>query len=222
MVAGKSKGGLLAEAAQGDRALVRRMLGGDERAFEEFFETHFSRVYRFAMTRLGGDAVAAEEVAQATLCQAISRLVTWRGESALFTWLCTICRHEIGHLYRRRGRFPDPAGLIEDSPECWAALGSLAAALEEGPEARFARKEVARLVQVTLDNLPWSYASALEWKYIHGLPVKEIAGKLNLGLKAAESLLVRARTAFREAFSTLTGPTDRIVPAEGSRRTETS
>ena len=35
---------------------------------------------------------------------------------------------------------------------------------------------------------------------MEGLPVKEIAEHLDLGLKAAESLLTRARQAFRDAF----------------------
>jgi len=202
--------------------LVKRMLVQDELAFEEFFESHFSRLFRFALTRLDGDADAAEEVAQATLCTAVARLATYRGESALFTWLCTICRHEIGDEYRRRGRTSTSASLREESEECRAALESLAAAVEEGPEARLDQKEITRLVQVTLDNLPWTYASALEWKYIHGLPVKEIAGKLQLGQKAAESLLGRARAAFRDGFSTLTGVSWRMRPLrEGSGGTET-
>jgi len=37
---------------------------------------------------------------------------------------------------------------------------------------------------VTLDALPGSYGDALEWKYVQGLSVKEIAARLNLGAKA--------------------------------------
>jgi DNA-directed RNA polymerase specialized sigma24 family protein len=66
------------------------------------------------------------------------------------------------------------------------------------------RKELSQLVQVALDALPFHYSSALEWKYIEGLSVKEIASRLELGLKAAESLLTRARQAFRDSFLTLT------------------
>ena len=210
------------EASNGERMLVRRMLAGDERAFEEFFESHFSRLFRFALARLGGDTATAEDVTQATLCQAVARLETYRGESALFTWLCTICRHEIGRQSRRRDRPPASASPLDESEDCRAALDSLAAALEEGPEASLDRKEVARLVQVTLDNLPWSYANALEWKYIHEVPVKEIAARLQLGLKAAESLLGRARAAFRDGFSTLSGAQQVFRPSrQTSGRTGT-
>ncbi|HEY3176750.1 MAG TPA: sigma-70 family RNA polymerase sigma factor [Candidatus Polarisedimenticolia bacterium] len=203
--------------SEGD--LVRRMLAGDEPAFEEFFENHFSRVYRFALTRVGGRADVAEEITQATLCRAVSKLESYRGEAALFTWLCTICRHEISRHYRRSEIRHESLGLPEDSEDARVALDSLAAAIGEGPDAQLHRKEVARLVQVTLDNLPWSYASALEWKYLHEVPVKEIAERLELGLKAAESLLSRARAAFRDGFSTLTAERSRSgSPADGSRR----
>ena len=191
----------MTEAATDDRELVRRMLAGEEEAFDRFFGGHFARLYRFALPRLNQDADAAEDVVQVTLCKAVSGLKSYRFESALFTWLCSICRHEIAAHYERRGRQPEPVGLIEDSPDVRAALDSLAATLQQDPESQLQRGEVARLVQVTLDALPRSYGDALEWKYVQGLTVKEIAERLNLGLKAAESLLTRARQAFRDGFS---------------------
>ncbi len=186
-----------------DRELVRRMLGGDERAFRDFFDGTFPGLYRFALARLDRDEAAAEEVAQAALCRAISKLATFRGEAALFTWLCTFCRHEISAYCKRNRMFPRQVGLVEELPEVRAALESLPASLAEGPAEAFDRKELGRLVQVALDHLPAHYGDALEWKYLEGLPVKEIAARLGLSAKAAESLLVRAREAFRDGFSTL-------------------
>src|SRR6266487_1253063 len=96
-----SKRGSVPGAAQNDRELVKRMLAGEEDAFEEFFDSHFSRLYRFALARMEQDADAAEDVVQAALCKAISALKSWRAEATLFTWLCTFCRHEISAHYRR-------------------------------------------------------------------------------------------------------------------------
>ena len=107
-----------------DRAMVTRLLSGRDEAFAEFFELMFPRVYRFALARLGEREDAAEDVAQATLCQVVRRLETWRGEAILFTWMCTICRHEIDTWRRKH---PDEASveLAEDAPEIRAALESL-------------------------------------------------------------------------------------------------
>jgi RNA polymerase sigma-70 factor (ECF subfamily) len=188
-----------------DRKLARRLLAGDERAFDEFFKGNFPGLYRFALTRLDHDHDAAEEVAQATLARAIAKLKTYRGEAALFTWLCTFCRHEISAYFKRHGRQPSTVDLVEDHPDVRAALDSLGAAFGD-PVRAFDRSEIARLVQITLDRLPPHYGHALEWKYLDGLPVKEIAARLQLSPKAAESLLTRAREAFRDGFSALTRP----------------
>jgi RNA polymerase sigma-70 factor (ECF subfamily) len=179
------------------------MLAGDERAFDAFFEGHFPGLYRFALTRLNRDEDAAEEVAQATICKAITKLSTYRGEAALFTWLCTFCRHEISAYFKRNRITLRKVDLIEDAPEVRSALESLDGGFE-GPQKALDRAEIGRLVQVVLDQLPSHYGNALEWKYLEDLSVKEIASRLGLSPKAAESLLTRAREAFRDAFSTLT------------------
>jgi len=188
----------------GDKLLTRRMLAGDESAFEEFFATNFPALYRFALARMDRNADEAEEVAQATLCAAINKLHTYRGEASLLTWLCTFCRHEISAFYRKHKRQPQAADLFEESGEVAAALDSLAALAGGGPEDDLHRNEVAGLVQLTLDRLPGRYGDALEWKYVEGLSVRSIAERLGLSPKAAESLLTRARVAFRDGFASLT------------------
>ena len=54
---------------------------------------------------------------------------------------------------------------------------------------------------MTIDYLPDRYGDALEWKYIQELSVHEIAAAIEVSPKAAESLLSRAREAFRDAFA---------------------
>ncbi len=186
-----------------DRSLVVRLLRGDETAFEHFFDTYSTRLYRFASARVRNDGDAAEEIVQLTLSKALAKLATYRNEAALFTWLCTFCRHEISAYYARRERLAPETSLVEDSPDVRAALESLGAMSTSGPDEQYRRREVARLVQVTLDSLPEPYGDALEWKYIQGWSVDEIASRLRVGPKAAESMLTRARQAFRDAFFAL-------------------
>jgi RNA polymerase sigma-70 factor, ECF subfamily len=42
-----------------EKALVERMLAGDEAAMEEFADEYFPGLYRFALSRLGGDTELA-------------------------------------------------------------------------------------------------------------------------------------------------------------------
>lgn len=197
---------------QDDRHLVKRMLAGEEQAFDEFFDGFFPGLYRFALSRLDRDAAAAEEVAQAAICRAITKLRTYRGEAALFTWLCTFCRHEISAYFRRHDSKAKRVDLVEDSPEVRAALESLSGTID-GPARAFDRAEIGRLVQVALDQLPPHYGNALEWKYLEGYSVKEIASRLGLSPKATESVLTRARHAFRDAFRSLTGGDRALSPS---------
>jgi len=197
--------GMVPEPGMDDRELVKRMLDGEEQAFGEFFAGHFPRLYRFALVRVGQDADVAEEVVQAALCKAMPALRSWRGEAALFTWLCTFCRHEISGHHRRRQAAPQTVGLIEDAPAFRGIREAPAAGHGSGPEGALLRGELSRQVHTTLDDLPAGYGDVLELKYIRGLPVDEIASRLGLRLKAAESLLTRARAAFRKAFTARAG-----------------
>jgi RNA polymerase sigma-70 factor (ECF subfamily) len=169
-----------------DIELTRLVLAGDESASEAFFAEYFPRLYRFARIR------------------AVRKLHTYRGEAALFTWLCTLCRREIGMWLDRRGRTVEVA-LVEDSPSVRMALDAAASLASGDPEIQAGRRELSQLVQVTLGQLPGQYGQVLEWKYIQGLSVDEIARRLGVGYKATESLLTRARQAFRDAFAVIAG-----------------
>ena len=181
-----------------ERELVRRMLGGDEGAFDEFFADYFPRLFRFAVLRLR-DPDAAEDIVQTSLLAAMRHLGSWRGEASLFTWLCTICRREIAAWQKRTSRRVI-VSIEDDDPSLRAALDSIGAAAD-APDAGLKRADTGRIVQLALDHLPPRYSRALEWKYLEELSVDDIAGRLQCTPKAAESLLTRARAAFRDAFA---------------------
>jgi RNA polymerase sigma-70 factor (ECF subfamily) len=195
-----------------DKLLVERMLKGDESAFEEFFTMYASGLYRFALPRVNRNEDDAEEIVQITLCKAISKLKTFRGEASLFTWLCTFCRHEISAYYKRNHVADANPQLYEDVPDIRAALESLKSVAVDDPMEASRKKELARMVHVALDCLPRHYGDALEWKYIDGFSINEIASKLGVTDRAVESILARARAAFRDAFLSLRKGVELIHP----------
>jgi RNA polymerase sigma-70 factor (ECF subfamily) len=197
-----------------DRALVRRILKGDAATFRGVFDSFFPRLYRFALARLDHDADAAGEVVQQTFCKAIERLHTYRGEAALYTWFCQICRNAIIDYQRAKGRAARTVSLLEDQPDVRAILETLAAPAIDRPESQAWRQDVCRLVQATVDALPDHYGEVLEWKYIDGLSVEDIAAQLNIGVKAAESLLARARNAFKQAITALAPSADMLTSSD--------
>jgi DNA-directed RNA polymerase specialized sigma24 family protein len=121
------------------------------------------------------------------------------------------CRHELYAHARRHGQTVH-VQLAEDDPEVRAALESLRLLTVEDPDRSLDRVRLAAFVQRVLDHLPSHYADVLEWKYIDEMPVLEIAARLGLGVKAAESLLTRARAAFRDAFRTLAAAAEPPLP----------
>jgi len=198
-----------------DKRLVKQLLAGDERAFDRFFEENFARLYRFAIARLADDPEGAREVVQITLTRAVRKLHTFRAESALFTWLCAICRNEMNDWLRAQGRHREHIVLVEDFPEVQAAVDSFQAPVVDSPERQYQRTQALRLIQVALDRLPAKYGDVLEWKYIEGHSVKEISARLEIGTEATQSLIARAKRAFADVYSTmseaLNEPSDTMV-----------
>lgn len=182
-----------------DHELVAKLLRGDARAFDQFFNEYYPKLFRFVKRRLPHDAATAEDVAQAALCRALGSLHTFRGEAALLTWLCTLCRRELASRWRESQSYATASSLAEDDPEVRAALEALLAG-DADPMLASSRAQVREAIRTALDYLPAPYADVLEWKYVLEMSVAEIATRLGRSAKATESLLTRARDAFREAF----------------------
>ena len=183
-----------------DKLLTGRMLKGDQTAFDEFFNANFPRLYRFTLSRIGDDEDAVKEIVQKTLCRAVAKLRTYRGEAALFTWLCRLCRNEISDHFKRTSRNLSREIPFDDA-EVRAVLESLDSGESDDPTKIAERHQLGQLIQTILDHLPARQGNALEWKYIQGLTVDEIATRLGVSQAAAQSLLARARQSFREGFS---------------------
>jgi len=188
-----------------DRDLVDRLLRGERRAFEQFFNEYYPKLYRFVRRRLPQDASTAEDIAQGTLCRALETLRSYRGEAALMTWLCTLCRREMSARWDENRAWGAAPRLAEDDPEIRAALEALLASEPADPVRAAGRAQVRESILAALDYLPAPYGDILEWKYLRDLSMGEIAQRLGRSPKAVESLLTRAREAFRETFSLISG-----------------
>jgi RNA polymerase sigma-70 factor (ECF subfamily) len=176
------------------------MLRGDQRAFDEFFDSYAARIAAFASRRSSLDAAPLEDVVQLTLINAVRSLGTFRGGSSLFTWLCQICRNQLIDARRKADRQPRSESLEELSKRRPAAeiveLVNYRDPLEECTED--SNRDAVRR---TINRLPASYARILELRFGDELTVPEIARLLQLSESAAESRLVRARQAFREIWN---------------------
>lgn len=194
-----------------DRLIAKRLLKGDEAAFREVFDLFFPRLYRYVIARIA-DSDDAKEIVQSTFCKAFERIDSYRGEASLYSWMCRICQNTlIDHARKRKRELLTVP--IHDIEATLHEIADTICARHDEPEFIQAQTNLRQLIQAALDHLPARYGDVLEWKYVEGLSVAEIAAKLAVGPKAAESLLTRARVAFREAIVSLQDATD-ILPHE--------
>ena len=175
-------------------ALARQVAGGDQAALTMLYARYTDSLFAFIHHRLEAPRADVEEVWQDTWLAAIRSIQSYGGRSRLFTWLCGLAQHKIADFYRRRDRH---RRAFSDAPFEFAI-----AELGSGPlpEEILARRDVRSRVVQTLMDLPDDYRRALVARYSDGCSVDEIARLLDKPYKASESLLSRAKTAFRDAF----------------------
>ena len=176
--------------------LARRVGAGDEAALRVLYARYADLLFAFVCHHLGGSRPDAEEVWQDTWLAALRALPTYRGQSRLFTWLCGIARHKIADHYRRRREPAEPFSALP--PEQVAALVDTEPLPEDIVLQRAARTRVVE----ALAALPEDYRAALVARYADERSVDEVAQRLGRTYKATESLLSRARAAFKAAFLT--------------------
>jgi len=183
-----------------EQDLVERMRRGEQRAFDQFFDAYAARLGAFAARRSALDAAAIEDVVQITMINAIRGLSGFRGGSAVFTWLCQICRNHLADVRRKSARQPPVQSL-----DTLVAAKPHATLLEltdfRDPLDECAQDSTRGAVRRAVNRLPASYARILELRYGDDLTVPEIARLLQVSEDAAESRLARARQAFREDWT---------------------
>jgi len=175
------------------------MLAGEQRAFDAFFAAYAERLAAFASRRSKLSSASIEDVVQNSLIKAVRNLGSFRGEAALFTWLCEICRNELANVHRKAARQPAHESL-DDVAFARDTVVELYAPSEYEPAHDADVAEHRGAIATALSGLPERYARALEWKYGDGFSVQEIARMLGLSTVAAQSLLARAREAFKECW----------------------
>ncbi len=188
-----------------DERWRQRALRGDADAVRLMADAALGPLYSFCLYRVGRDRHACEEVVQETLLRAIRDLEKYdpaRSDGQLFGWLTGLARNEI-----RKVRTHAARGLSLDA--LWERMDdellSVYRKLDQGPlsDAVLEREETRTMVNAAMSQLPPHYREALEAKYVLGQSVREIARALDATEKSVESLLTRARSAFRATFETL-------------------
>jgi RNA polymerase sigma-70 factor (ECF subfamily) len=185
----------------------RRALAGDPEAVATLTDEVLTPLYHFCLYRVGRDTHLCEEVVQETLVRALRDLGNYdpkRCADNIFPWLTGLARNEITRVLAREKHTVSLDRLWGNVDR---ELSALFARIEAEPfnDEVLRREETRELVNVTMSQLPPHYREALEAKYVNGRSVRDLAESLQQTEKGVESLLTRARKAFRATFVALNG-----------------
>ncbi|HEV2124319.1 MAG TPA: RNA polymerase sigma factor [Chloroflexota bacterium] len=152
-------------------------------------------------TRYTGDPVAAEDLAQQTLLEALEHRHELRNPESYRSWLFGIARNQCRLWARSRGR--EVLGLSDpDDFDPGLAGGYRWQASDIDLQLDLERDDLARLLDRAMALLPAETRAALVERYIRESPQAEIAKRLGLTEGAVEARLHRGKLALRRLLTT--------------------
>ncbi len=173
-----------------ERELLTRAQAGDPVAERAIYDTHVDRVYRLAF-RLAGDAELAKEFTQDSFIRAFERLGTFRGDSALSTWLHAITVSVALNGLRKVRRLKREVQL-----EHAESLGS------DRPRSD---PLLRQRLNDAIDKLPTGYRTVFLMHDVEGFTHEEIGAALGIEVGTSKAQLFRARARLRERLADLAG-----------------
>ncbi len=173
-----------------DYTLVARCKSGDEAAMQILFSRHQQRLYAMAL-RLTGSTADAEDVVQDTFLRAFKSLKSFRGDSAVGTWLCRIAINLSRDLYKKKSKMKTKS----DSEGEGLSVDTLPAPAQGGDS--FVRKRL----EAALRLLPDGYREVLVMHDVMELGHGEIAKILGMKEGTSKSQLHKARARMRDLLA---------------------
>ena len=181
------RGGSLESVRRGHVVVVNETGAVIEERMRALFNDTLPAVYGFLRLRTGS-GVIAEDLAATTFEEAARLASCGRIGEVTPAWLMTVARRRLIDHWRRttterqklRRLFTDPTLSVDEF------------------DPAFGGRDDA--VLGALDSLSQRQRTVLTMRYLDDMSVSEIAERMGMGYKAAESLLARGRRAFRAAY----------------------
>lgn len=172
-----------------DEALLVAYGNGDNAAASALVMRLTPRVLGYA-ARVLGDRAEAEDVVQEAMLRLWRIAPDWRqGEAKVTTWLYRVTVNLCTDRLRKSGRSVEIDAVVE--PDDGRA----------SIEATLIETDRAAALQTALETLPERQRQAVVLRHIEGLSNPEIAGIMDIGTEAVESLTARGKRALVRILS---------------------
>jgi RNA polymerase sigma-70 factor, ECF subfamily len=174
-----------------DMELVRMAQQGDANAFGDIYNAHKVKVYSLCL-RMTSNTAEAEDLTQIAFLQVFRKLGSFRGDSALSTWLYRVAVNTVLMHFRKRGTrqlsLDEPVGQSPDSQkrEIGKADGHLSFTVDRIALIRAMRE------------LPVGYRTIFVLHEVEGFEHHEIARRLHCSIGTSKSQLHKAKARMRE------------------------
>ena len=172
-------------------------------ALLDLYDTALPEVYGYLLPRCGRRALA-EDLTAETFLAAVEAVRKRPPPELSVAWLVGVARHKLADHWRRTAREERGLQIVDGG-----ARGFTEDPWDERLDALVARE--------VLGALGAHHRAALTLRYLDGLPVPQVAEHLGRTHQATEALLVRARAAFRHAYTDHCPPGKRISGRRGGK-----
>jgi len=169
-----------------DRALVARLVAGDESAFQGLYDRYFPRVYDFVQRRLRNRA-DTEETVQEVFINLLSSVESYRGDAPFGAWVFGVTRRTVAGRFKRKQHPTVPLG-DDDTTD--------APGLSRHPdphEAYEVQERLERLAEAALHDLTKDQRDLFRLHHLQHHSIEHIARMLNKSEDSVKSNLYRAR-----------------------------
>ena len=163
-----------------------RYLDGDNDGLKEIVETYFDGLMLY-LNLFVRNLSEAEELAEETLFQLVSKRPVFSGKSTFKTWLYAIGRNVTLRYIRRRER---EAELLEEY--------DTVTTVEEDAERELLTRERDRSLYRAMGELKKDYRQVLWLRYFEKMDERSIATIMKKSVHSIEHLHRRAKEALRE------------------------
>jgi RNA polymerase sigma-70 factor, ECF subfamily len=169
-----------------EEMLRREVQAGNEQAWQVWYDETFDNLYQYVLWRCGGRRDWADEIVQETWLLAVRRVRRFAPRQGDFlAWMRGIAANVLRNHFRWQKK------LLKVT---------IAAGNKNVNDRGRTDEENGEQIAAVLDALPDRHENVLRAKYLDGLSVAEIAANWDQTPKAIESLLSRAREAFRDLY----------------------
>lgn len=183
-------------ANRADINLVKRAQQGDPDAFATLFQAHKTRVYSLCL-RMTNNIAEAEDLAQDAFLQVFRKLATFRGDSALSTWLYRIAVNTVLMHFRRKS----PCRVSLDEPYKGHDAGKSGPREYGTRDGRLETSAIRMSLAQAISELPEGYRAIFILHEIEGYQHREIARLVGCSIGTSKSQLHKAKLRIRQLLT---------------------